>query len=468
MLEKLEEFGRLLRQNRVRVSVAELVDAAQAAAAIGLESPDDLRAALAATLVKKPGDRRTFDELFGLYFLRGHALARDLQGAPLTELLEELGVTGDDLDRILAILGDRAAQLGAVARTALGLRGADIVPLLQITGAQSGASRIASPLHIGWHTQRLLGALDVPGAERQLAEITKLVADALGEDRARELAAAIAKNLASIRAAVRRHVQEEFERQNRDFLEDFRLRSLSERPFASLSEEEIRKLRVEVTRLARKLRAQASLRPRPRRRGRLDVRRTIRRSLSTGGVPFKLHVRRRKKDRPRLVILCDISDSVRNVSRFMLELVYTIQELFERVRSYVFVHDVGETTELFSTYDIDRAVQLAYGGAVISVHSNSNYGHALEEFAERHLDAVTAKTTVIVIGDARNNYNPPNAERLAEIRRRAKRLLWLNPELPGAWSLGDSAMREYEPHCDRVVVAFNLESLRKVVDDLVI
>jgi uncharacterized protein with von Willebrand factor type A (vWA) domain len=92
----------------------------------------------------------------------------------------------------------------------------------------------------------------------------------------------------------------------------------------------------------------------------------------------------------------------------------------------------------------------------------------LEIFATRHIDAVTSRTTVMIIGDARNNYNPPNAERLAEVRRRAKRVLWLNPELPGAWGFGDSAMRDYEPHVSRAVVAFNLESVRKVVDELVL
>jgi hypothetical protein len=309
--------------------------------------------------------------------------------------------------------------------------------------------------------------MDFGGAERELDAMMGTMARLVGEAEAAALRNAVAQNLSAIRQAVRRHVQEEFEKQNIDFIDQFRARTLSEKPLALLNEEEIAKLRVEVKKLARKLRTQASLRPKVERRGRLDARRTIRRSLRSGGVPFDLVRRRRRVERPRLVILCDVSDSVRNVSRFMLELVFTLQELFERVRSFVFVSDVGETTDLFRAYEIDRAVQLAYGGAVISVHANSNYGCALDLFCERHLDAVTSKTTVIVIGDARNNYNPPNAERLAEIRRKARRLLWLNPELPGAWGFGDSAMREYEPHCDKVIVAYNLESLRKVVDDLV-
>ncbi len=469
MLERLEEFTGLLRKNHVRVSVSEVVDATRALEAVGLSSPEDLRAALGATLCKKPGDRSAFDELFTLFFLRGGDLVRGLSGAPLAGLLEELGLSEDDVERILAVLGDEAAGLSALARAGLGLRSGDVMGLVRMAGGSGlDGSRIVSPLHIGYHTHRLLGELGVADAERELDRITRLITRALGERAAAGLRAVIARNLAGIRQAVRRHVQDEFEKQNREYLQDLRLRTISEKPFASLTEAEVRKLRHEVTRLARKLRAQASHRPKIERRGRLDVRRTLRRSLRSGGVPFELLRRRRRKERPRLVILCDISDSVRHVSRFMLELVYTIQELFARVRTFVFVSDLGEVTQLFAMYELDRAVELAYGGAVIPVQANSNYGRALEIFATRHLDAVSAKTTVIVIGDARGNYNPPNAERLAEIRRRAKRVLWLNPELPGAWGFGDSSMRDYEPHVTRTVVAYNLESLRKVVDELVL
>jgi len=472
MLERIEEFAGLLRRNHVRVSVAEVVDATRALGALGLGSGEDVRAALAATLVKKAGDRSTFEELFALFFLRGGELARGLAGAPLAATLAGLGLDPDEIERIIAVLADQAHELSAVARTGLGLRNADIVALLRMAGAGTGTGagggqRIVSPLHIGYHTHRLLGELGVASAEREIDRMLGLVARALGEATAEKLRAAVAQNLAVLRNAVRRHVQDEFEKQNRDAMQDLRLRTISEKPFASLREDEIKKLREEVKRLARKLRQQASYRPRRRRKGRLDVVKTLRRSFGTGGVPFDLRLRHRRKDRPRLVILCDISDSVRNVSRFMLELVYTLQELFARVRSFVFVSDLGETTDLFASSEIDRAVELAYGGAVIPVQANSNYGRALELFATRHLDAVTSKTTVIVIGDARGNYNPPNAERLAEIRRRAKRLLWINPEVPGAWGFGDSAMRDYEPHCSSVVVAYNLESLRKVVDDLV-
>ncbi len=468
MLARLQEFAALLRKNRVRVSTSEVLDAARATAAVGLEDGATLRAALAATLIKRAGDQRVFDELYSLYFLRGAAYARDLAGTPLARILEELGLSAQDIARILEELADQAAGLSAAGRAGLGLSALDVPALLFASGVALEGVRLTSPLQVGYYAHRALSEMNVTGAEQELAQLTAVVGRALGAAAARALAAAIARNLSALRAAVRRFVHEEFERQNVDFVQEFRARTLAERPFALLSEEEIARLRVEVQRLARKLRAQASLRPQVRKRGRLDVRRTIRRSLATGGVPMDLVERRKRVERPRLVVLCDVSDSVKNVSRFMLELVYTLQERFEKVRSYVFVADIGETTDLFRSSAIDEAVRLAYEGAVINVSANSDYGRALEQFAARHLDAVTSRTTVVVIGDARNNYNPPNAERLAEIRHRAKRVVWLNPEAPAAWGFGDSAMRDYEPHCDRVVVAYNLESLRKVVDELAI
>ena len=235
-----------------------------------------------------------------------------------------------------------------------------------------------------------------------------------------------------------------------------------------MSPDELDRLREEVARLCQKLRTAVSLRPKIQKRGRLDARRTIRASLATGGIPIRLLNRKKKVERPRLVIMLDVSDSVRHVARFMLQFVYTLQELFSKVRTFIFVSDLGETTELFKRHPIERAVDLAFGGAVINVYANSNFGRAFQTFRTRFLDAVTGKTTVLVIGDGRNNYNPPHAGALAEIRARAKRVLWLNPEPPLSWGFGDSAMRDYEPHTDKVVVAHNLASLKRVIDELVL
>ncbi len=168
MLERLEQFFAILRKNQVRVSVSEVADAVRAALVVGLERPDDLRTALGATLVKKQGDLAIFDELYTLFFLRGGDLARGLEGAPLAQTLAAMGLSEDDIERILAALADEAHALGAVARSGLGLSSGDVVALLRVAGVSFDGSRVVSPLHIGYHTHRLLGALGISEAEKQL------------------------------------------------------------------------------------------------------------------------------------------------------------------------------------------------------------------------------------------------------------------------------------------------------------
>jgi uncharacterized protein with von Willebrand factor type A (vWA) domain len=173
--------------------------------------------------------------------------------------------------------------------------------------------------------------------------------------------------------------------------------------------------------------------------------------LATGGVPFAPARRRRHRDKPRLVLLCDVSDSVRSVACFMLEFVYAAQELFARTKSFVFVSELGETTDLFERETVSAALGRAYGGGIVSVHDNSNYGRVLRTFEAEHLAAVDRHTTVVILGDGRTNYHDDAAEVLDRIRQRARALLWLCPESRADWSMGDSAMPRYAPKCTEVL-----------------
>jgi uncharacterized protein with von Willebrand factor type A (vWA) domain len=467
MLDRLLEFTQLCRKNGLRVSTAEVLDVVHATRAVGLDDPEVLRGALEATLVKRRADEDVFDELFELYFLK-RGESSEGEAPPLVEALRQEGLSEDEIEALVAILADEAARMQPLARMGLGLRRTQVEALIRLAGVRVDFDRLVNPLQIGFFTQHLLEALNFRGAVEELNGVSARLARKLGEARAEQVKRVAQQNLDRVRARVRRYVSDEFERRNIDYLEQFKKQILAQKPFGAMSEAELYRLREEVTRLARKLKQMASLRRRVERRGRLDTRRTLRRALATGGVPFVLKHRRRRVEKPRLVVLCDISDSVRHVSRFMLQFAYTLQELFSKVRSFVFVSDLGECTDLFKEHELQRAVDLAYGGGVINVYANSNFGRAFRMFEERYLDAVTAKTTVIVIGDARNNYNPPEAWSLESIKARAKRVLWLNPEPPVSWAFGDSAMRDYEPFCSRVEVVNNLASLAKVVDNLVL
>ena len=173
--------------------------------------------------------------------------------------------------------------------------------------------------------------------------------------------------------------------------------------------------------------------------------------MRTDGVPIMLAHRARRRDKPRLVILCDVSESVRSVARFLLELAYAAQELFSGTRTFVFVSELGETTRLFEESPVETALAHAYSGAVVPVTHNSNYGRALRTFEQRVVPELDRRTTVVVLGDGRTNYLDPAAEVLDAIRARARALVWLCPESRAAWATGDSAMPRYAPRCTNVL-----------------
>ncbi len=469
MLDRLLEFTTLCRANGLRVSTAEVLDSVTAARLVGVDEPESLRGALEATLVKRKADAELFDELFTLYFRRRGDWDRTSGDAPpLVETLRKEGLSDDEIEHLIAMLSDEAARLSPLARMGLGLRRTQVEALMRLAGVRLDLSRLQSPMQIGFFTQQLLEQLNPTGAKQELDALFGRLDRKLGSERAELMARVAAAELQRVRSSLRRHVADEFERRNVDYAAQMKQQILAYKPFGAMNEEELMRLRDEVTRLGKRLKQQASLRPRLGRRGRLDAGRTLRRAFGTGGIPFKLVHKRRRIDKPRLVVLCDISDSVRHVSRFMLQLAYTLQELFAKVRSFVFVSDLAECTKLFKENEIQRAVDLAYSGGIVNVYANSNFGRAFAMFERRYLDAVTSKTTVIVIGDARNNYNPAEAWALGAIHERARRVLWLNPEPPAAWAFGDSAMRDYEPFCSRVETVGNLAQLAKIVDSLVL
>jgi hypothetical protein len=232
------------------------------------------------------------------------------------------------------------------------------------------------------------------------------------------------------------------------------------------SESERREMEELIRRLGRRMQGARSSRRVVSHRGRIHVARTVRESLAFDGIPFHPVLTSQRNDKPRLVVICDVSLSVRNTARFMLHLVYGLQSLFEQVRSFVFVSELAEATHYFEHLCIDDAIATVFGGELIDCDTNSNYGRALEMFWQRHLTCVTGQTTVIVLGDGRGNGNPPNVWALEEVRRRAKQIIWLSPEPRGSWTLGSCDMPLYEQACHRTEVVRNLTQLGQVTETL--
>jgi uncharacterized protein with von Willebrand factor type A (vWA) domain len=459
----LHEFVSTARRAGLALSPVEAIDVTRAAMAVGVGRRDDLKAALRAVMLKSHAQRATFDRAFDAFFAADGRAQGNLYDRLRSQGFSETEIGA--LDEVLEALGVRQEAGAATGLAAIVAGGGALDHLLSVAGRAAQLERIQSPMQVGYFTMRVLDAAQIPRAQTELGAVRARLRDALGA-RGDALVDAVAAELEKFRHVARGHVQDELRRRNTTQREDLRRLRLEERAFAQLDRDEVERVMAEVERLAERLRGRLAVRRRRARRGTLDVRRTLRASFRTGALPFRPVMRRRRRDRPKLVLLCDVSDSVRTAARFLLVLVHAVQEVFARTRSFVFVSDLGETTELFATNPPERAIALAYGGSVVSVAANSHYGAAFGHFLARHRDALDPRTTVVVIGDGRNNYNDPNTEALREIRRRAGRVLWFNPEPPGAWGFGDSAMKLYAPICDAAHAVHDLATLRRAVEHL--
>ena len=465
MEERLSEFAGLLRSNGVRVSPAEVADAVAAAALTGVEERSSLRSALRATLVKRAADVPVFEGLFDLYFSTAGWLLEGLEKGLISELTQQGLLEGDDLEMIARTLDELLGGMNPLARAALEGDPVHLARLLRGAALQLDFAG-ASPSLAGFQSRRLLAAA---GGGALAADLEKLEA-AL---RARGLDPALLQVVAQRLEAVLRKV-EQAARRVADL--EGRARTLRRRQGGlggpgggpPVAREEAVRVEQAVRRLAERLRARLVRRDRSRRRGALAVRRTLRRNLGLGGLPARLLFRRRRPQRPEVMVLCDVSESVRHVTRLMLLFLFTLQSLFTRVRTFVFVSDLAEVTAaLKAERDPSRAADLAVAARAVSLAANSNYGRALRTFHRDFLDAVTRRTTVIVVGDGRNNYNAPEAWVLDEIRRRARRLLWICPEPRYSWGSADSDMPLYARRCERVAEVTTLDELEGIADALV-
>ena len=472
MQQRIIEFTNLLRKSGIRVSVAEGIDAFRALDELSIEDRDIFKDALRASMVKRGDEIGTFDELFDLYWSGFYDNLRESFG----NLGDQMGEMGIDLEALLAQMAEMMEgmggdlDLGELAKALLTQDLASLENMIREAAEQAGTDRIENMLQVGFFSRRTNEQLDLEGAGGQLEALAEKLAEmGMGSDEIEAMRQMIQKLLENMRRSVKNFVERELQTRNHDYMEKFRKEMLQEKSFYHLTEEEIARMREVVNRLAQRIKNVLSVRKKRIKRGKLDLHQTLRRNMARGGIPFEVIYKHRRKDRPKLVILCDVSSSVANVSRFMLQFMYGLQEAFTKIRSYVFVSDLGEVTSIFKDGDVNSAIEKALdGGDVINVYTRSNFGQAFHDFWKDHLSSIDNRTTVIVLGDARNNYNDPRAWCLRDIHNKAKNVVWLNPESPSAWGFGDSVMDRYTPYCDRVEECRNLRQLSKIVDDVML
>ena len=440
MLDRLLDLTGALRRVGVPVAVSEEIDALNAIKYVELADKEDVRATLAATMIKSESHRGTFDTLFDLYFGTGRG----------PEAFEERDADdridhGDLADELFeALLNGETSALGDIARRAVARFG-------RLQNSPSG----------DWYSNyQVMRALDLQAITNRLdAELTgSELEKRLQRD---EFEARVAEFRRLALAETRRRVAEQ---RGPDAVARYAVAPVVEDlPFLSATADMV-ELRRAVRPLARKLATRVAMKRRRSTRGTLDIRRTVRHSMSTGGVPFNTELRHRVPHRPELFVLCDVSSSVARFARFSLMLTHALAARFSRVRSFAFVDTIDEVTRFFEHEDFVAAVDRMNREAEVVAHDgHSDYGSVLEEFHDRHGADIGPKTTLLILGDARNNYRPREVWALDALSKRARHTFWLNPEPIGDWDTGDSAASEYASHVDRMVEVRTLRQLEEFV-----
>ncbi|GAB2699395.1 vWA domain-containing protein [Kitasatospora kifunensis] len=442
--ERLTGFVHALRAHQLRVGPGETLDAAAVLAVLGLADRERLREGLAAALLRGQGQRPVFDATFDLYFpgsVGEPSTARSDTGTTVEELREQLA------EALAAGNTAAMAQLAGLAVQALGQFG---TAAGSGAGATPGSSAGPGPGAGGWSAHQTLDRLRPQILlARVLAALRAGRTDAPSGELAERIEPdEIRRRIEAFRALVateaRRRTAEE--RGTEEIARRAVAPSVDQIDFLFAGREQLAELRRSVRPLSRKLATHLAARRRRATRGQIDVRRTVRRSLGTGGVPLRPAYRRRRPQRPELLLLCDVSSSVAGFANFTMLLVQALREEFSRVRVFAFVNRADEVTRLVTTGATDPselAQRILTEAAVIGYHPYSDYGSALGEFVDRYQEAVTPRTSVLILGDARNNHRDPNLPALAQLARRARRVHWLNPEQPALWSTGDSAALAY-------------------------
>ncbi len=455
------DFIEGLRGAGIPVSPAEVMDALRALRAVDLTDLVFFKTALRSTLIKRSRDLSVFEELFPLYF---YGLPRP----------EDDGALDDDLKRKLEEELELAAREGEAAgalllMTLLTGQGGEWETLIRQGARGVGTSQLQTRQQVGMYTRRIFDSFDWEGAEAELARLLELLREAGWEEGSLEELRRIFEELREeFRSAVRRFVEREQTRRAGGASRSERMKRLMGRPLSELDEAELQLMREAVYALARRLRNKLALREKSSSRGRLDVKGTLRRNMQHGGIPFRLVMRRRRREKVELLVLCDVSSSVARVSQFMLRFVYTIQDCLARVRSFVFVDELGEVTSFFDEESIEEGVRMALQEADIVYYARSDFGSVFRQFCDEYLQDVGYRTYILIIGDARNNQNDPCAGALENMARRSRGIIWLNPEPRPFWDTGDSVMGEYMPHLKEARVCRNLEDLDRAISSLLL
>jgi len=480
MEKVLAGYVRALRAAGAEASTAETIDAARAVSLLGYAPRADLKAALGLALAKSEHDKRIHDRVFDLYFsVPSPAALGDAPSAAASAL--PLGASSGATAG--ASSGASAVASAAAATPAAGDASANKVDViaalhelasgygpdadaraasaLQLALTRAAAAVAADDIHLFTQaahlTRRMLQALGIEALEERLL---RRLSDTLPAARAE--AQALELTRATLQRAARAHVDRAFELYGRPATETFMTEVAVHRPLGRIAPEDMQRMKGAVARMVRKMAARHARRQRVQLRGHLDMRRTLRANAGHDGLPFDLHFKHRRRERPRIVAVCDVSGSVAAQVRFLLLFLYALHGVVGELRSFAFSSRLQEVSAPLEQLPFDDAMALILKEVGLG---STDYGRAWADLHSRHLDAIDRRTTLLVLGDGRSNGTDPRLDLFAELALRAERVLWLCPEPPGRWGTGDSALLGYRPFCTALTHCATVADLERVIDE---
>ena len=460
MVKAILRFVSCCRVAGYRVSTSEVLDCISQLELVDMLDEVEFRAVLRANFAKSRREQAHFDQLYHLFF---HEMRQDIS-------LDETDPVSDKMDDVIESIQEQANGNGSHQAIMEFLSGnpikfLEIMRMLQTEeiemtqGRKFNLSPLASRLNVMVQLNDVRGEIDRFLEDNPLHYALKT---------RQELARRFSRQLENAYALLLKEPRPYNEGLKEVRTHDQYLRQLGDRPFTSLTQKELEQVREIIDRLVRKLKDIVSRRYAGNKRGLLDVKKTLRRADRYQGVPMEIKYRKRPPRKGKIVALCDISSSVWAAARFMLNILYSLQECFTKVNSFVFVSGLAEVTDIFENEEINNAIEKVLKEVEIDYHAPTDYGETFRHFKRDYMDILNNKTTLIIIGDARTNYYHPEDRILAEMREKCRRLIWLNPEPEKSWNTGDSEMYSYKPYCHEIRACRNLNQLVHFVEELVL
>ncbi|HEY0183008.1 MAG TPA: VWA domain-containing protein [Rhodopila sp.] len=440
----------------LRVSAAEGIDAARAVDIVGFSDRIVLKDTLGLLLAKTPEEKAAYDEVFDIYFKRDE-FAGDRGNA-------EGGPPDVDEDPLAAPAGGTGGEgMGGEGGQSLGSLlerddRAALATTMEQAAREAGIENIRFFTQKNLYARRILDRMGLRALERDI-EAMRQAGTPEGLGRAQFLDAKVD----ALRDSVRDFVERNLLLFAKGDTEKFREELLKSARLSNLERRDLERMRVLVRQMAKKLAARYAKTRRRRLRGQLDTRRTLRRNMAWGGIPFITVWKQKRIEKPRVMVLCDVSGSVAAMAQFLLMFMYSINEALSDIRSFAFAGSLIEVSEILEKEPVEEAIT-----RIMSLigFGSSNYGNSFADFEDGWMKFVTNKTTVIILGDARGNRTDPRTDVIARLSERSKRIIWLNPEYRSAWGTGDSDMYRYAPFCNLVTVCNTLRHLERAITDI--